>query len=143
MTKLTDIELMIIASSHLDEERLDAAIANALAEVSWHIRNRKWEIHMAIYKHRVLNELQGVADLANIMLDVVKVTHPKLQKARSILRLYLSQEIVSQNTMTKMKKLQGANQDPGRDDVEVQCKILATRYLKVVPKPHGGSRLPS
>ena len=77
-------------------------------------------------------------DLANMMLDVVKVRHEKLQGARSTLRLYLSQEIVSKNTMTKMKKLQGEKQDAGRDEIEMTNKILSTRYLKQVPKPYSG-----
>ena len=77
-------------------------------------------------------------DLANRMLGVVKGRHEKLQGARSTLRLYLSQEIVSKNTMTKMKKLQGEKQDAGRDEIEMTNKILSTRYLKQVPKPYSG-----
>ena len=138
ITKLTQVENMIIASPHLDEKKMDAVIKNAVADVAWYIRNRKWEIHMAIYKHLAIGEAQGRADLANIMLDVVKVKHPKLQKARSTLRLYLSQEMPSATTLSRMKKLQGSNQDEGRDSIEAQCPILATKYMKVVPKSSAG-----
>lgn len=128
MIKLSDVEKMIIASSHLDEDALQAAIDTAVANVAWHIRNRKWEIHFAIFKHRALPEEQGHADLAQLMYDVVSVRHPALQKARSTLRLYLSQETPSKNCITKMKRLQGEHQDEGRDKTELEVKLLATRY---------------
>lgn len=132
MKNLTDVEKMIIASSHLDDDKLQAAVDKAVADVAWHIRNRKWEIHFAIFKYRALPEEQGHADLAQMMYDVVSVRHPMLQKARSTLRLYLSQEQPSKNCITKMRKLQGEHQDEGRDEMEQQVRLLATKYRQSV-----------
>jgi len=132
MIKLSDVEKMIIASSHLDDDKLQEAIDKAVADVAWHIRNRKWDIHFAIFKHRALPEEQGHADLAQLMYDVVSVRHPMLQKARSTLRLYLSQETPSKNCMTKMKRLQREHQDEGRDEMELEVKLLATKYRQSV-----------
>jgi hypothetical protein len=138
ITKLTDIERMIIASDHLSDDQLAKAVEAAVQEYTWYIRTRKWEIHFAIFKHRAMPEEQGQMDLANMMLDVVKVRHELLKDVRSVVRLYLSQEIVSNNTMTKMKKLQGDQQDAGRDEIEMNNKILSTKYLKQVPKAYSG-----
>lgn len=126
--KFKDIENMILASDHLPEEELDRQIKIRVADYAWWLRTKKWNTHFAIYKHGSLPEISGMAQLAEIMKDIVAVKHPKLQDARSILRLYLSREIPSKTNMNKMKALQMDFQDPGRDEIELSSPLLCADY---------------
>lgn len=128
--RLTDIENQLLASDHLSDEELDALVKSQLSSYAWYLRNLKWNTHFNVFKHRSLAEIQGMADLTTVMMDIVKVTHPKLLAARNTLRLYLSQETPSQKTMKGMKKLQGELQDAGRDEVELNNPLITASYLR-------------
>lgn len=132
--KLSDIQNRIIASSHLPEEKLQAQVTKDIAAAAWHCRNRKWEIHMKVFKHRAMPETQGFNELGDMLIDVMSVNHPLLDQAQRAFRLYLSQPIVSKATMNKMIKLQQYHQDPGRDEIEMTSTMLSYPAPKLPKK---------
>lgn len=132
--KLSDIQNRIIASSHLDEEKLLAQVTKDIATAAWHCRNRKWEIHMRVFKYREIPETQGYNELGDMLIDVMSVNHPLLEQAQRAFRLYLSQPIVSKTTMNKMIKLQQQHQDAGRDEIELNSQLLSYPAPKLPKK---------
>ena len=132
--KLSDIQNRIIASSHLSEEKLLAQVTKDIAAAAWYCRNQKWNIHMRVFKHREIPETQGYNELGDMLIDVMSVNHPLLEKAQRAFRLYLSQSIVSKATMSKMVKLQQQHQDPGRDEIEMTSTMLSYPAPKLPKK---------
>ncbi len=121
--RMIDIENRLRAHHAQSRPLPEEQLAKDLGDLAKHARDLKWNNHWACVKGAITGD-QALANLDELLDDILSAKHESLMDAQRTLRLYLTQAKVSQATFTKMKALWDSG-DQARDTLELQAPFIA------------------